>query len=640
MLKTVELINFLLQQDKPVTSSTIQKFLGVSRRSIINYVKYINSTNNNIIASNKDGYYLLDKQQAKEFFIEEEDYKQFENYEKRKRYILEQLLLNNNDLSIETLSNTLYVSDITINKDLVKLRKELKEKDLYINNKNNHLYIVGEIKKQHKYLLELLNAELEDSMFSLTSLQDFFEIVDIQSLKQIIINVLSEYNYNLDDYSLLNYVLHIAICIETSADGYSNTSNNNSYDFSTHLEKIIYELFRRLKVEYPDINFTINQLFDISILMSTRVVSSKVSNLSLDDIAGIVGDEIKNVLTNIIEQIYTNYGINLNNEDFIVRFAIHIKNMVARCRNKVKIPSNSFFTIKQDYPYFYMIASNIASIISNNLDIEVEENEIIYIALHLGVLMESKKDNLEKIKCIIITHDYYNIGKFIFDKLNKYIPNLYLENVYSNYEEINTKSDIDLVITTLDINPLLTYQQIKINTLPTEKDIDNVKKRVDVIQSSLAKKQLTRNLQRLFNSDLFFIDKPLKNIYHAIEFMCNKLEEDEFVKPEFRNDILSHEYNVPTEYGNIAIPHPLTSSGTNVNRSVIAVWISKKPITWINNKINFIFMIALKPEDKPLFSEVFNTVISLLTDTNKIDKLYECKTFSNFIDNLLSTNDQ
>ena len=92
---------------------------------------------------------------------------------------------------------------------------------------------------------------------------------------------------------------------------------------------------------------------------------------------------------------------------------------------------------------------------------------------------------------------------------------------------------------------------------------------------------------------------------------------------------------MPTEYNNVAIPHPLLSNGNHVRSSVIAVWLNKHPVTWIHNSVNFVFMLALLPEDLALFSEIFDIITSVIAHKEAAEKLLDCSDLNEFIDQLL-----
>ncbi len=129
MEKKYEILKYLLNQTAPVSSSVIQEVFGISRRSIINYTKQLNEEFGNIIKSSNLGYEIINKEKVSTIFNDISDTSFFDSYEKRSKYILEKLLLNKEDVTIEDFMNDLYISESTFNKDLARLRAELKNSD-------------------------------------------------------------------------------------------------------------------------------------------------------------------------------------------------------------------------------------------------------------------------------------------------------------------------------------------------------------------------------------------------------------------------------------------------------------------------------------------------------------------------------
>ena len=92
-----------------------------------------------------------------------------------------------------------------------------------------------------------------------------------------------------------------------------------------------------------------------------------------------------------IDSVYDTYNINLTNENFLIRFAFHLKNLLLRLQYNIKITNIQFSTIKNDYPLIYAISVYIAKIITQSCGYVLPEDEISYICLHVGVLMDEKK---------------------------------------------------------------------------------------------------------------------------------------------------------------------------------------------------------------------------------------------------------
>lgn len=634
-----EILQFLYSKTLPVTSTILQDTFKVSRRSIINYISQLNNESPNLILSTSRGYEIAKREDA--VILIEQASKQFSHYgyEKRKRIILSRLLLDKELLSAQDLADELYVSELTITKDLAKLRNELKQRKLFIRTKNEQIFIVGKEKDRQKFLMDLLSEEWQVSQFNVSSIQHFFKIANINEINTIIKIILEEENFDLDDFSLLNYVLHLSILIETSFKNPHSVEHifeKSNYEFSTHFYRFIVTTYERLKEVYPDCNFTQEQIAEASLLMSTRVMPADKQWADLQNLENYVGSEVNDLMSVIIRSLYDNFGINVNNEDFIVRFAFHLKNLILRVRDKIMIPLNPITEIKDDYPFLYMIANHISSLISTGIDCKVPDNETMYLTLHLGALLADEKNSIENISCVLVMYDYLNLGNRIFEQISSQINYLHLTDIVSSYEDIKNIEEVDLILSTLSVNPSVDVSQVQISQLLTKQDIRNVAEKVEFIRNKREKEKIRQIFIQLFEKDLFFTDIPFSESNEIISFLCEKLVDMNYVDKEFINDILEHEKITPTEYNNVAIPHPLLSDGSHIKSSAIAVYINRDPVTWINNKVNFVFMLALLPKDIPLFPDVFNIVVSVLNDKKTSEKILDCINYDDFIELILS----
>ena len=629
------LLSYLCTKERPVPSSILQEVIHCSRRSVINYVNQLNEEVKGLIRSSPKGYEVTNKDQARILLLQQSDQFEYQGYEKRKQYILERLLLHQDNPTLQEFADDLYVSVITIQKDLLQLRSELKTQRLYIRTKNEQFFIVGEKKDRQAYLMNLLSQEWQTSKFSLDSIQNFFDIADISEIHRIVEMILKEAHYNLDDFSMFNYVLHLSICIETTWNQqpiHQQSEDYESQNFSVHFQRLVNLIYQKLKQAYSQCSFTPAQIMEASILMSTRIASLHEDQLSIKDMDTQLGMEVKQLLSKIISSIYSNYGISLNEEDFIIRFAYHLKNLILRVRDDIQIPSNPMFSIRDEYPFLSMIASYIITLIEEELQHSIAENETLYIALHIGTFLENK-ESAQKVTCDLVTLDYLNMAEQIFTQLSSFIPNLILNQICSSYETVS--KDVDLVITTLPETPFIHLPQIQVHPFVTQLDIHNVAEKVSEIQKQREHEQIKKQFQRLFKEELFFLHQDFDSSQHLIRFLCGKLKDNDYVDQEFIHEIYNHERVMPTEYNNIAIPHPLLSNGNHIKASAITIWVSKQPVTWVNNPVNFVFMLALLPEDLPLFSEIFSIITSVLVKKEAAEKLLNSQNLNEFIDLLL-----
>lgn len=634
----LQIISYLHNQATWVTTTELSAFLDISIRNIKYCIADINKQYEQLISSSNKGY-KINHERAAQLLTNYEKLPIPRNYEERKRYIINTILLEKQRFSISELSDQLCISPVTLQNELSKMRIDLSKFHLNIHTKNDIVTITGLAKDKRAIILSLINDEIKNSYFSIKNIQQYFTNVDLKSVEKLILQVLNRYEYFLDNYSLLNYVLHIALTIEIRTNNIpfpevNRFDMNKMVEFtSPHVIQIVNDLYDELKTLY-NTDYTLEDIYQASILMMTHVVSNQIETISFSQLSSMAGNDIIQLLEKITASVNTTYCINLNDEDFQVRFSFHLKNLLIRLEHQIPITCLQFNSIKNDYPLIYAISVHISDIIHHATNHVLPEDEIAYIALHIGVLMEANKASSERVGCIIVCPDYHVIGKNLYKKLSViFSENMLIRNIVTSIREDTDLSRVDLILTTEGINSSLTIRQFMIDPFLTEPNIRSIFDLIDDIKTSKKKNVIRQKIMYFFHDDLFFSNEDFKTDVDAIEKICDTMIEKQYVEADYKEEIYAHERISPSSYGNTAIPHPLDNKAKS---SVIAISINPKPIHWGFNKVNIVFMLSLKEEDRELFSDIFEFITQIMKDEMIFKKLMNVRDFDGFINLLVS----
>lgn len=642
MDKRLDLLNYLLTQKRTVPNRELQSVLTVSRRTVINYVNEINSLAPDTVFSSSQGYRCIDSPTVRKLMQEFHNAQSFDSFEKRSSFLFRELMLKSSHPTLDELADAMFISPSTLSNELIRIRATLKEQNLYLKTKNNRLYIIGDDRDIRKFTMSLLSQELRKSHFDLPTMQRFFTRANIFEIGEIVAQTLKKHSYFLDDFSSLNYVLHLAIYVEaaSSAPAFATDADTRSPHADDTLIQpvlaLVEEIYCRLKELYQ-IEFPFEQVLDASLLMSTRVVVIDTDRMNFEQLGSLITPEVRELLSDIVVSVHDVYGINLKTDNFMVRFAFHLKNLLERAAHHIQIPENNFITMKDDYPFLYVIAEFIASIISRKGYPKLPEIEISYIALHLGILMEENHHVYEKINYVLVIYDYYNIGLSIAEHIKELTDTLYLSHIVTSYEQIKSLENIDLILTTLPGTPSLDIPVVHIHTLPTAQDYEKVLKMAGTLAKKLHNKELYQKLHHLFDRELFFPNADFSSREEVIDFLCQKMEDQGYVDATFRDEIYYHEKVAPSAYRNIAMPHPLSGDREHTTASSIAVLINRLPLSWGDNQVDFVFLLSLRGEDRPLFQDLFTVLSSFLLSEQNCQLLKSCTQFDAFLNLLIQS---
>lgn len=633
-----QLISFLTNQFDWANSKTIASFLDTSVRTVKYCVSELNAKYPALIYSSAKGY-KINKEVSKKLLEEQNITNIPVNYEERKNYIIKTILMDNHRPTIDMLSSVLCISPVTLQNELSRMRQELSAYHLNIHTKNDTVSISGISKDKRKIIMDMINDEIKSTSFSIERTNELFVNVDLKKIENIVLSVLNKYEFFLDTYSLFNYVLHIALTLEIHKNHPSHElvdlKDQEAMTFLSagSIKDIVMDIYNELKTVY-DMDYNYYDILQASILMMTRVVTMDVDGISYNQIETLLGKDISDLLDEIIQSVYKTYSINLDNENFLIRFAFHLKNLLIRLQYNIKITNLQFSGIKNDYPLMYAVSVHVSKIITEHCGYILPEDEISYICLHVGVMMDEKKAVDGKVKAIIVCPNYFSLGKKIFKKLSEVCnDDLLISNVVTHLNSEIDLSNIELIISTENIDQSITIPHYTISPFVSQEDIQNIFALINDIKNKKIQNTIRKKLQYFFHRELFFTGFDFKTDKDAIEEICDTMVKYDYVDENYKEQIYEHERISPSSYGNIAIPHPLDNKAKS---SVIAVSLNPQAIEWGNNKVNLVFMLSLKEEDKDYFSDIFEFIDSILKDEKKFRRIINIKEYDEFISYLTS----
>ncbi|MDO4377953.1 MAG: PTS sugar transporter subunit IIA [Erysipelotrichia bacterium] len=628
-----EIIQYLFQQTDYVKSDDIAFALNISKRSLLYRLKQIKQEHPDLILSSREGLKL--NHAAYNFT---NTYKKIPtNYYERKVYIVKKILINNQKLTLFELAEKLAISENSLQNDLSKFRNELKTFNLSITT-HDYVQICGTDYDKRKLIMLYINEESKISFYSLEKLQSIFTLANLQNIKKVVIDILNKHDYFIDNYSLTNYVLHLALVIEMMNNQPVSTTQIKeseiidkiiSFGGGAHVYNIVKEIYDNLLFKY-NYTYNIENIYDISVLFMSRIISRKIKN-NLNAIPeNILSTDVNTILNDIIHSIHDDYGIDLVDNDFLLRFGMHINGLLYRAKNNIKINSLQFESIKNNYPLIYAISINIINRIQNLIKLSICEAEISYIALHIGSALDKQQSNQNKVNCLLICTDYNDIGLKLIEKINTiYAEKINIADVITDLDSIDKSNNYDLVLSTRPLPQKYGKKQLQIDYFLNSSSINNINTSIDLILKNRLLNQFKSKLQYFFHSDVFFISDEFDQRDQTIDFLCENLLSNNYVYKEYRDEIYQHEEISSSAYGKIAIPHPLSN---NSKTSVIAVLISKNPISWGINNVNIVFMLSINNNDKMFFRDIFNVITDFISNTTNFNQLLQIKSIDDFID--------
>lgn len=580
--RALSIIKILLNSVEPVSSLALSQEIGCSTKTIQNEIKEVNKELKNceIVSIRGIGYKI-------EGNLDDIDIKNSDLYDyDRVEYIIKKIInLSSTDkdtIKLEDLADSMYVSLSTVKNDLKEVKKILNEYNLKISSKHKQgICIEASEEDIIKFIINYSN-KVDNSL----NIKDFLNnniIENLFSIKKILLDTLSYENMILTDNEFKNIVNYISI--------YLSRNNTNQSDF-------IKEYIKKYK-------------------------SKKEKPISEDEQL-----LIRKAIKEFCRDLNIATSINLSHDKVFEECLFnHISNLYKRANLGINQYEMTAGEIKLKYPFPFELGKIAKKTIEKNLNMEISEDEVENIALHIGGALEriDKRDEKKVYKTIIVCTSGVGTSMLIKSKLeNIFKGKLEIIKVIPSYliDYINVL-DIDFVISTVEVN-LENINVIKVSPMLTDKEIKLIEKYIETENV-----YIDLDIQNLFSSELFFKDIKAETRSQVIDIMSKKLVEKGYIDDTMRQSYFERETIATTEIGNmVAIPH---GAKGEVYENKVAIGILKEPISWEVGKVRLVIMLALDKEKILDYEEVFSKIYKRVDSIAKVISICENKSYEKFI---------
>lgn len=623
--KQEELINYLYTHNEKVTANILSKALNLSIRTIKSYIAELNMNYPSLISSSNRGY-VIDKVKANSLLQYKDDIPQ--DYESRCIYIIKKTLLEKQDyIDIFDLCEELFISYSTLKKDIYKMNTSFANFKITFSSENNKLHVGGSEQNKRKLISHVMSEEVNGNFLNLTLLQESFPDYDLDDACTLIKDICKQHHYYLNDFSCVNFILHVTIMVSRINHG-NHIINNNELIQVTNKndEKIAKELCLALEQVF-NVSFNSSEILEIYILFKNNAnyINDENENVSL-----LVSDEIIQITKNIIKNVDEHFFINLDSDNFITPFMLHLKNLKNRLIKNNLLKNPMLDSIKISCPTIYDISTFIAYQLTLSFHENVNEDEIAFIALHVGTEIERQKKEETKVSCLLLCPEYLNITSTLHKKIMMDFGDQLTIQKSISFENEILGNNFDLLITTVPVLESTNYFTVLLPPFPMSYEKNKILDAIIRIENTKKSQILTNNLNFYFNEKLFYSMNEDISKSAVINELAERMINLGYVEENFKEEIWKRETASSTAFMNIAIPHPMKMSAYKTS---IGVVISHKGIDWGNQHfVNVVFMIAFNKIDNKHFHALYESLVLLFNEPIVISEIKKCKNFNDFKD--------
>ncbi len=477
-----EVLNYIYNAEGFISGNNLAKMCGVSVRTIQLDIKAINSLLSEygiiIKSAVKHGYYIDGK--SKELLKERNIIREVIDYKyindppntpfERQMYLILRLTINE-IIYLDELENKFFVSESTINKDMIGAAKWLKE------NLNIHMkyslskkaeLIVSEKEKRNIIswvLAYKLNAStLEKQWKYLFDGNGFIE--NLRKIYSITESETKRYGYYLSGHSLqlLSIEISVAAALSTMND---EQEENNKESFQ---KPVILAIAERLE-ENVNIKLSKSELLNIQeYFMSMQFVSGT-------DIKNIETEDSKEIISEFMTVLKKKYQVDLTGYPEVKeKLILYVAPMINRIKFRHCIGNRINENVSKNHPYEYEMASEITAIVKNKLDLYVPIVDIAYITVYLAAIYKLWS---KKLNAVIICDYDESVISYIRNRIVSQLEDkIRLTGCFTYRQLISGKQemfkDVDFIITTSTVADSTDIPFVQISPVMEQKDFSKL----------------------------------------------------------------------------------------------------------------------------------------------------------------------
>jgi lichenan operon transcriptional antiterminator len=635
--KYERVLDYLSQTEGRVTAAELAEKLGVTTRSVRSYVTAAKAAAHPlpIISSSTNGYRL--NREAYASFSSGSRTREQNTPRDRVHHLVRRLTEAPDGLDIHDLAESLYVSESTLESDLRKVKALGEDAGLALRRRGSVVTLAGEEAEHRRLLSKLFRSESAQGFLELENVQREFGSADLGPFKTDLIAMLDSQGYYVNEYGVSSVLLHIAIAVDrVSRDQHlggpvDDAGSTSHTPVAAALSTLIDRHFK--------VSLGVTDLDYLSKLMTTRVVTpghdQPVETL-VDSV--VVPDDLETV-RRIVTLVREEYLVDLNDEAFMVRLALHVGNLVARAQVNSYSRNPMTRSIKTTYPMVYDVAVFIASQIQRAKSITINDDEISYIALHLGSFLERQSRREERITVAIVCPNYYDMHQLLRERIERVL------GTELTVEIVVTRTDVDwddfatdLVLTTI-ATKAPGENVVTIQPFLTETDVETVRRAISRLRRHRRRARIKDDLLLYFDEALFLRNVRADSEEGMIRVLGDMMVDRGIIADAYVTGAIERERMSSTAFTDtIAVPHAMVMSAT---RTSIAIAVNETPMEWGETRVSVIALIAFSASGRQSFQTVFDQFVEVFSDSAEVALLIKRSTdFGTFIEELVHVIDK
>ncbi|MEI4354286.1 BglG family transcription antiterminator [Streptococcus suis] len=605
----------LLSEDEFITSKQLAEKLSISEktaRTRIGQLSDFLSEHGAVVESKRHYGYRLNLFDAEQYnsFISTEQEQLPVTKEERQSYLLKYLLLADDFVKLDDLSEELFISRNSLSQDIKKVEEIVHRYQLSLIRKPNYgIRVSG-----HEFAIR-------------TCLTQFHLLKYPQEKMNVLMDLtIKEHqrlSVNLTEIALEGIVKYVSLMLDRiSTQQVIDDYLDEKVEVSRSIQTIIETYCQCLEDEFA---ITINEFerYYLSLQYASRLASDSFSQYGQNF---IINSRIDEMTTHMLSMISEIIGIHFqSNLELRMSLNQHLVPMDIRMRYQLTTNNPLIEEIKREYSFAFTLAKTACLYLNQYYGREVPEGEVGYIAVIFALAIEKRQIRYEKKNIVLVCatgKSSSQLFKYKYEQaFGPYINSIF-ECSISDLEQFDFNNHaIDYIFTTVPLPHKYPVPIYEINFLI---GIDEIVTYTQMFQEGDQTFMLD-----YYSNNLFITGVKARSKEEVLQQMCDQIDRYGLLPDGFYESVLERESMGFTDFGNFtAIPHPLKVMSQD---TFVAVAILDKPILWTQNEVQVVFLLSVGSAKDKNLEAFYQKTSSLLFDKEAIQFLLKNPTFETLV---------
>jgi len=631
-----QILTALLRQDSWATAASLADLVGVTPRSIRSYVSALNArVGGDAVESGPAGYRAgpgaRDALRARAGG---------ESAPRDRLHALVRMLLDEPaGIDVYATADRLHVSEATLEADLARVRGLLDGSDLVLDRDREIVRLRGTEEEQRRLISRLAHDEMDAASFHPETFRRALAGNGVAAhavgpFKSALVRELGTLGYFVNELAISDVLLHIAIAAERVAAGYAIPAD----PAETHEEiPRVGEAISRLAAEHFGVELGDGDSRHLASLVLTRVVApgeDATREVARSGVEPRVEEAVRAELTRAAAE----YDVDLVEDAFVLRLALHVQNLLRRSHGQAFARNPLTRSLKTSYPMIFEVAVSIASGLHDRLGTPIHDDEIAYIAMHVGGRLERSRKAASILTATIVCPGYYELHELLRSSVDRSLGSaIEVTSVVTSVDPDWSSFDTDLVLSTID--PGSTGERfVRIHPFFTDSDVDRVQQAAARVRRGRRLTRLRDELAQYFVAEAFVHPLPDEGEEAIIRRLGGLLVNTGVIGEDYVENTIVRERMSSTAFTDaLAVPHALQMTAT---RTAIAIGVADGSAAWADGRVQVVALAAFSESDRTAFQTVFEQLVEVFSERESVQRIVRRGTsFEAFLDELVAVID-